>query len=354
MKTRWLFFMLIRYANIRFITAFMVLMLGWASAHAAYCSLRDPIVAIHSLYPEADQHRSIVRTIDRDTRDQVSQRLPFTLHFNELGRHTLYVVQQHDKPLGFVHARSEASDWGLIEIAWAINTNLKIEGLYFQRCRHPACNDGLQKKLLNELKDKSLAEIILLLTPEGHALAPSIALTYQQDKSLVLAIIRSALKTLAVTEYGWQDDIAHLRRMSVVKKWLGNQQSLELLPLTENELKVTQSSVELASSYDFVERSSIEVFRVVAGGTETARLVDATWRLGEQSGDFTWLFSDTGDVIAIEEHHPMPDSNTAQAFANLLDRNVVSTELCANAAEITGNTLFLNAYNRVEGVPDED
>ena len=334
---------------------FIALMAVWPSAQAAYCSLRDPIMAIRTLYPEADQHRSIVKTIGRDTRDHISKRLPFTLHFNELGRHTLYVAQQQDLPLGFVHARSEASEWGLIEIAWAISPHLKIEGFYFQRCRSPACNDDLRKQVSGEIVGKSLDEILSLITPDGNDLIPAIASKYQKNNALVLSIIRSALKTIAATEYGWHEDVTQLRRRSMAMRWLDNKKVPELLPVIKSdELEIVQMPASVAPAYAFVEQSSIQAFRVMVDGVEVARLVDATWRLGEQSGDFSWLFSKTGEILGIESYHPMPDRDAELAFNQMVGQDVVAAEQCSDATEITGNTLFLNAYNRIEVINRED
>ena len=58
----------------------------------AFCALRDPQRQINVLFPEATSFRSIVRTVDEAARSEVAERLPFSLHFNELGRHTLYVA----------------------------------------------------------------------------------------------------------------------------------------------------------------------------------------------------------------------------------------------------------------------
>ena len=73
----------------------------------AYCGLRDPVRNIYRIYPEADAYRSIVRSVDKRTRTLVSERLPFTLHFNELAKHTVYVAVKETLPVGLVHVRSE-------------------------------------------------------------------------------------------------------------------------------------------------------------------------------------------------------------------------------------------------------
>ena len=49
---------------------------------AAFCALRDPLRVIKQLFPKSTQHQSLVKAINTDVRDKVSELLPFTLHFN--------------------------------------------------------------------------------------------------------------------------------------------------------------------------------------------------------------------------------------------------------------------------------
>ena len=91
----------------------------------AYCSLRDPVAQIAQLYPGKTNQLSIVKTVDDKVRAEVQVALPRNdLHFSELGQHTLYIVMEGKTSLGYVHVRSEQSEWGLVEIAWAINKDL--------------------------------------------------------------------------------------------------------------------------------------------------------------------------------------------------------------------------------------
>ncbi|MGI9294497.1 MAG: hypothetical protein ACR2PS_11000 [Pseudomonadales bacterium] len=175
------------------------------TADAAYCSLRDPIIAIQTMYPKATQHRSIVRPIDQNIRREIAKLLPFTLHYKEVGRHTLYLVNNERKPIGFVQARSEASDWGLVEIAWAISPDMTIDGMVLQRCRGPECNAALKNQVQHALYGKSFPELLTLLSADGNALSNKAKNTIRGAQPLLLTILRSALKTLAVTQLVWGD-----------------------------------------------------------------------------------------------------------------------------------------------------
>lgn len=321
---------------------------GTSPAWAAYCSLRDPISAIHTLFPDASQHRSIVSAIGNNERNQIAERLPFTLHFNELGRHTLFVAQQGEIPLGFVHARSESSEWGLIEIAWGVTLDLKIEGFYFQRCRSSKCNDELLQDVSADLKGKTLDEIRMLLSPDGSTLVESMASKYNKNRTLVLSIIRSALKTVATTEYGWAEDISLLQRRAFAMQGLGSSRAIDLLPITRDELEEQSVLADFAPVYAFVDKPSLKAFRVMENDIEVARLVDATWKFKGQSGSFSWLFARSGEVLSIKNHNPMPDSDTDLAFSRLRGKNLSDPKNCEDGAALAGNAIYLSAYKALK------
>lgn len=342
-----------RSRGMRFLLALLI-SLGSSAINAAFCSLRDPVFAIKTLFPESNQHRSIVQTVTRDMRDEIGERLPFTLHFNELGRHTLFVAQLGDRPLGFVHARTEPSDWGLIEIAWAIQPDLTVKDFQFQRCRDPACNETLRHSLLGDLTDKNLDEIREYLSGDGKALASVMADRYQANSNLVLAIIRSSLKTIATTEMAWSEDVKHIRRVATAIEILDLRSVPTLVPVTQEDRESLTLPNNLEPDYSFVDSSSISAYRIVEKGKEIARLVEATWNHDHQQGEFMWLFSETGQVLGIERFTLSHDIPTTEAFSQLIGKNVASSLECTNGVELAGNTLYLNAYKSVEMVENED
>ena len=177
---------------------------------AAFCSLRDPVSAIQILYEEGFQFRTLVKTVTKEDRMTVKQLLPFTIHQSEVGKHTLYVMYNNDRLAGFLQARSEWAKWGLIEIAWAINIDRSIKGFYYQRCRSPQCNMPITKKMNTVFKNKNFSQLRALLNENGEALSPLGIKSFKHAPSLALLTLRSALKTLAITDISWEKDIKQL------------------------------------------------------------------------------------------------------------------------------------------------
>ena len=179
-------------------------------ANAAFCSLRDPVSAIQMLYEQGYQYRSLVTDITEQDRLTVKAKLPFTIHQGEVGKHTLYVLYKNDKHDGFLQARSEWAKWGIVEIAWAINIDRSIKGFYFQRCRSPLCNDGTTKEINLILQNKSFSQLKALLSEDGKSFSAEGAKLFNKTPSMALLALRSALKTLAITDISWAKDIKKL------------------------------------------------------------------------------------------------------------------------------------------------
>jgi len=196
------------------VLSFIIILLSMTSVNAAFCSLRDPTSAIQMLYEKGSQVRSIVVTITEKNRGAVKQLIPFTIHQSEVGKHTLYVVYKNDEQKGFLQARSELAKWGFVEIAWAINIDRSIKGFYYQRCRSPQCNEAVTKHINNVIQGKNFSQLKALLSENGEALSLDGIESFKYAPSLALLTLRSALKTLAITDISWKKDI---ERLSIVK-----------------------------------------------------------------------------------------------------------------------------------------
>jgi hypothetical protein len=176
----------------------------------AYCALRDPVRKIYRLFPEATSYRSIVHEIDESTQQQVKSSIPFSIHKDELGQHTLYIAMDEQTPLGIVHSRSEVGLWGLIEIVWAFDFDMNVVDFEFQRCRERACKLVENLGFRQILQEKSTAELSAMLDQDQMAYPANIA-NDEEAKVLAKTIIRSAIKTARVTELSWHDELLRFK-----------------------------------------------------------------------------------------------------------------------------------------------
>jgi len=174
----------------------------------AYCSLRDPVAQIQQLYPQKTNQLSIVKTVDNSTRNLVKLALPSNdLHFSELGRHTLYVAMKNTEALGYVHVRSEQSRWGLVEIIWALDKDLKIKNFTFQRCRSPKKKVLENEDFKNVFIGKSYEELKTLLSSDGITANNILLDKAKGAPELASVVLRCALKTLLITDILWGEEL---------------------------------------------------------------------------------------------------------------------------------------------------
>lgn len=187
----------------------ILLILSTQTTYAdAYCSLRDPVAQIQQLYPQKTNQLSIVKTVDTHTRQQVKLALPSNdLHFSELGRHTLYIAMNNTHALGYVHVRSEQSKWGLVEIIWALDKNLKIKDFAFQRCRSPNREVIDNENFKNMFIGKNYEELKTLLSSDGITANNILLNKAKGAPELASVVLRCALKTLLITDILWGDEL---------------------------------------------------------------------------------------------------------------------------------------------------
>jgi len=174
----------------------------------AFCSLRDPVSQINTLYPNHESYISFVKKISHQTRKIVQENLPNNdLHFGELGQHTLYVVTKKQQAIGYVHVRSEQSDWGLVEIVWAIDVNFKIVDFTFQRCRSPEKAELIKAEFKQAIIGRDFELLKLYLAKDGISANHTLLSQINTDSNLVNVVLRCALKTLLLTQVVWHDEL---------------------------------------------------------------------------------------------------------------------------------------------------
>ena len=177
----------------------------------AFCALRDPERVVFEIFPTADAYRSIVRRVDDHARKAVAEFLPFELHFKELGHHTLYAVLDAARPVGLIHSRSEKGRWGLNEIVWAFDLDLRVVDFRFQRCRDPACRLLSQPAFRRQIRGMGRDELHALLGAGETLVRPSVIEVQPEALELATSLLRSALKTIVVTETVWARELNELR-----------------------------------------------------------------------------------------------------------------------------------------------
>ncbi len=175
-----------------------------------YCALRDPVAAVFGLFPDASRYGSIVRDVGDDARQTISAQLGLQLHHSELGKHTLYAVYDDELPIGLVHVRAERTRWGLVEIIWGLDLDLRVRDFRFQRCRSPSQAFIGAEAFRSALVGATIDDLSAMLSDDKLALNTDHLPLPTEHHSLAFAVISSALKTIVATESVWGADLERL------------------------------------------------------------------------------------------------------------------------------------------------
>ena len=120
-------------------------------------------------------------------------------------------------PVGLVHVRSEKGKWGLVEIAWALDLDLNIQGFHFQRCRDKRKASLEEQTFTSQIIGKGLPALRLMLSEDALSLNTNRISVPKGSEALALTVLRSAMKTITVTDIVWSEDLKVLRTMAEAK-----------------------------------------------------------------------------------------------------------------------------------------
>ena len=191
---------------IRMLVALVTLLLTTEVFAVAFCSLRDPVQQIQTMYPGFTGYTSEVRELKPSVAKSFIDRsgLPISVHAKEIGKHTLFYVQEGSSTTGLVHVRSEPGRWGLVEIAWSLDINGDIKDFMFQRCRGGDCKNAETQAVKDQFKGLNVQSIGELFNDDGSVITPQLPI----KGAFFEILVRSAAKTLILTQAFWSVPVA--------------------------------------------------------------------------------------------------------------------------------------------------
>lgn len=320
------------------------LVLGSSTLDAqAYCSLRDPNRSILELYPETETFRSLVGTVDEDVREAVGEQLPFTLHFNELGRHTLYAtVDERFHPVGLVHARSEPGRWGLVEVVWSLGLDLRVRDFRFQRCREKEKDYVESEAFRSLLAGRAVEDLLVLLTEDGSALRPdALPQVPEKARDLAAVVVRCALKTQVVTAIAWADELPDLRAPARASdSFDGFAETRALESLYGKEVLQRLAREDLPARATGIQRHSVRAWSVEDDEEQRlGTLFLVPWELEDQEVTLWVAVDDRGEILAVDPQDDWRAQDLCEAFASLVGASLAEPCVCASATGLVAQEI---------------
>ncbi len=320
-------------------------LIGTSANAQAYCALRDPVGSIYDLLPEADNYQSIVKVVGNTAKRTLYEDLNMDLHFNELGKHTLYVVTRDERPIAVVHARSESDRWGLTEIVWAFDLDLRVIDFRFQRCRNSARRELEQSDYRKRIQGQSYGEI-----RARWATTPTLGSTNEdssQLKDLKALVTRSALKTLLVTEVVWGNDLERLRTEAQLGEHFKDPVVLDPMASPYTDSAIDQLARHALGEETGIVRDTVAMFRVHSQTSTVGFLVEADWQSVDTRARIRWLLHPTGRILSAMLSNGMGNEELAQTLRALSGFEPNLTSQCANSIELSA--LELGVLARLHG-----
>ena len=277
----------------------------------AHCALRDPKTSVFRGFPEADGYRAINRNVDSKHRGKIDTNLPFRVHFNEIGKHTLYVALRGERPIGIVHSRSEESRWGLVEIVWYFELDMRVKRFHFQRVRNRK-GKALQKSdFAKKLVGRNFETLRALLNAKGE-LASSAWPIPKHAERLALTVVRSALKTIIVTRSVWQRQLAGLADLDLGIDMFHDGRSTRRIGERDRSKRI---------------KGLRAVLVLDARGRTLGTAAQTKLRLNEKDLNLRWALAEDGRILKVVCVPEWPDEKTGARFRDL-EGQIVKTGSC--------------------------
>lgn len=256
-------------------------------------TLRQPQQSVFTAFPEADGYQVIVRNIDTTARRKIEAAQPFRVHFNEIGEHAVYVALRGRLPLGIVYVVQQEDAFGLSEIEWAITLELRLSGFRFQRTRNRHHEDLDGSGLARLMVGRSAADMSDWLDPDGRLLTAAQGVPAGAEQSAT-ALIRSAMKALAVVGEVWATEVGKLNDLALgMPSFPTAQRFLRIWPPTKLAGQDEQPPAPAP------ERRALVVVAVRAFGNQSRPLGVVAKVTAPPAKDVlvTWLVDDAGVVV---------------------------------------------------------
>jgi hypothetical protein len=283
----------------------------------AYCALRDPVAAMHQLFPDSTSFKSIVGTVGPDIREALKDELPFDFHFNEFGRHTLYTVYEQGQPIGLAHARSELGNWGLDEFVWRLDLDLRIRGLYIQRTRDPVARLIDTADFRKQLDGLGLDELVAMLQADGN-LKPGALSIDESAMRMARSAIHSAIKTIVVTRQAWARDLEEIRALAIARQDLPHAKTVSKIDGLYSPAILDTLSKNYQFSEPAVDREHAVAYEILdADGEEIGIFISAGVPLPDQPNEFRWVIGADGIAHSIKPNAKWGDDNLKEIFGDI-------------------------------------
>lgn len=321
------------------IRSLLALLIASSLSSQAFNALREPKRSVFQAFPEASGYKQIIRPVTQADRVQVLKLLPFRIHFNELGDHAVYAALRDERPIGIVHARSEEGRWGFVEIAWALDLDMRVRGFKFHRCRSKHRNALERSPFSTSLHDLDRGELEKLLTSKNEVRS-TVGGIPRGARRLAGVVVRSAIKTISLTQVAWRRDIRQLRAVDLGLSAIPGGKSVHIL--TEYPLSTGASQAPPAIPGDLSPGKlgpGVRMIRAVdvrdLRNKRLGQVVESSMQHGSIELLLRWTLEPSGRVRrVVPVRQGWPDSAIRATFTGLEGRIPPAEQDCEGVVDL--------------------
>ena len=185
-----------------------------------------------------------------------------------------------------------------------------------------------------------------MLSEDGNSLAEGKVTTSADSKELAAIVIRSALKTIAVTEFTWKQELMVIQPLYHVNQAFPETTRIEKInqPYTESVVQAFRSAFKTSSGKDSssIQREQVELYKSIAADGQAGGFVARTpWEMDGTRLNLWWYIRKDGVISDVKSQGGWPTTKTEKAFESAVGLASDQLQKCSTAAEIAGAEVLL-------------
>lgn len=227
------------------------------TARGANCALRNPDRQIYEIFPDATSYRSMVANVDERLKPAIEAALGSEINFNDLAKHTIFIVLKNDVPIGFIHPRSEIGVHGTVELVWAMDLDLKIRDFRVQRCREKHAEVIAGESFRGALIGRDHRRMQEFLHDANKRVNTAKLPIASDAEPIVHAALLCGAKTLIITEVAFGEELSPLRLLGNAHRFFPAASKVTRLNALLNEASREAAASHLGQAVTRVSGDSV-------------------------------------------------------------------------------------------------
>ncbi len=277
----------------------------YGAADAGSCALRDRTRSVYELYPESTAFSTFVGYFSLSQGKRLEKEVGVDVRLADLGATTVCVPLIDTSPVGFLQARADLGELGLVELVWALDLDLRVREVRVQRSRETHSATIRDASFREQFVGKGLRDLVAWKNDPTTGVVASVP---KDARPLVTLFVESGIKAAAILSRTFDDEVRSARLLGHIHRIFKGTSEVKRVtePLSQDAIDAIRDMNGCPP--DQIANDTFVLLRAVGDDGTLGWLAHARLR-AEPTSEVWWAVSPEGTVRETLVH----DTNDAGA-----------------------------------------